>query len=156
MAELAHRPGAATLPCSPQPADATCGCCVVLHGSCAACHHAHRQFTDTALGLSLTVLNSLIDLVSFSGILYSIYPPLFAALLAYSIGGTVGSVWLGKVCVLGCVCGCVCLGRGGEEVRGLGDAGGGRFGEWSHARLLAACLSASSSACGAANAMLTA
>ncbi|KAF6265925.1 ABC transporter transmembrane region 2-domain-containing protein [Scenedesmus sp. NREL 46B-D3] len=55
-----------------------------------------RQFTDAALGLSLTILNSLIDLVSFSGILYSIYPPLFAALLAYSIGGTVGSIALGK------------------------------------------------------------
>lgn len=58
---------------------------------------ARSQFTDTALGLSLTLLNSLIDLVSFSGILYSIYPPLFAALLAYSIGGTLGSIALGKV-----------------------------------------------------------
>ena len=57
-----------------------------------------RQFTDAALGLSLTVLNSVIDLVSFSGILYSIYPPLFAALLAYSLGGTAISVGLGKVC----------------------------------------------------------
>ncbi len=56
-----------------------------------------RNFTDTALGISLVILNSVVDLVSFSGILYSIYPPLFAALLAYSIGGTVGSVWLGKV-----------------------------------------------------------
>lgn len=56
-----------------------------------------RQFTDAALGLSLTILNSLIDLVSFSGILYSIYPPLFAALLAYSVGGTLGSIALGKV-----------------------------------------------------------
>ncbi|KAF8071082.1 ABCC2 [Scenedesmus sp. PABB004] len=55
-----------------------------------------RQFTDAALGLSLTVLNSLIDLVSFSGILYSIYPPLFGALLAYSIGGTLGSIALGR------------------------------------------------------------
>lgn len=62
-------------------------CCAVL------C----RNFTDTALGISLVILNSMIDLVSFSGILYSIYPPLFAALLAYSIGGTVGSIWLGKV-----------------------------------------------------------
>jgi ABC-type uncharacterized transport system fused permease/ATPase subunit len=56
-----------------------------------------RNFTDTALGVALVILNSMIDLVSFSGILYSIYPPLFAALLAYSIGGTVGSIWLGKV-----------------------------------------------------------
>lgn len=56
-----------------------------------------RNFTDTALGIALVILNSVVDLVSFSSILYSIYPPLFAALLAYSIGGTVGSVWLGKV-----------------------------------------------------------
>lgn len=60
-------------------------------------HPCCRQFTDAALGLSLTVLNSLIDLVSFSGILYSIYPPLFGALLAYAIGGTLGSIALGKV-----------------------------------------------------------
>jgi hypothetical protein len=43
------------------------------------------------------LLNSLVDLVSFSGILYSIYPPLFAALLLYSLGGTAASVALGKV-----------------------------------------------------------
>ena len=36
----------------------------------------------------MTLLNAGIDLISFSGILYSIYPPLFAALLVYSIGGT--------------------------------------------------------------------
>ncbi|GAX72920.1 hypothetical protein CEUSTIGMA_g375.t1 [Chlamydomonas eustigma] len=53
-------------------------------------------FTDTALGLSLTLLNAFIDLISFSGILFSIYPPLFAALVAYSVGGTVGSLALGK------------------------------------------------------------
>jgi hypothetical protein len=56
-----------------------------------------RVFTDTALALSLTLLNSAIDLISFSGILYSIYPPLFAALLAYSIGGTAASIALGRV-----------------------------------------------------------
>jgi hypothetical protein len=67
------------------------------------CHFLHfvlctcRNFTDTALGIALVILNSVVDLVSFSSILYSIYPPLFAALLAYSIGGTVASVWLGKV-----------------------------------------------------------
>lgn len=69
---------------------------MVTVARCVMCSDC-RQFTDTALGLSLTILNSLIDLVSFSGILYSIYPPLFAALLTYSVGGTVASVWLGKV-----------------------------------------------------------
>ncbi|GFR42440.1 hypothetical protein Agub_g3347, partial [Astrephomene gubernaculifera] len=53
-------------------------------------------FTDTALSLSLTALNALIDLVSFSGILFAIYPPLFGALLAYALGGTAASVALGK------------------------------------------------------------
>jgi ABC-type uncharacterized transport system fused permease/ATPase subunit len=56
-----------------------------------------RNFTDTAVGLSLVLLNGVVDLVSFSEILYSIYPPLFAALLIYSVGGTVVSVNLGKV-----------------------------------------------------------
>lgn len=54
------------------------------------------SFTDTALGLSLTLLNAAVDLVSFSGILFSIYPPLFIALIAYSTLGTAGSVVLGK------------------------------------------------------------
>jgi ABC-type uncharacterized transport system fused permease/ATPase subunit len=79
--------------------------CAYPAAAAAAC----RQFTDAALGLSLTILNSLIDLVSFSGILYSIYPPLFAALLAYSIGGTVGSIALGKVGRLSAVCSSVLL-----------------------------------------------
>ena len=56
-----------------------------------------RTFTDTALSLALTLLNSAVDLASFSGILYSIYPPLFAALLVYSVGGTAASIALGKV-----------------------------------------------------------
>lgn len=55
-----------------------------------------RQFTETALGFSMTLLNAGIDLISFSGILYSIYPPLFIALLVYSIGGTAVSIRLGK------------------------------------------------------------
>jgi ABC-type uncharacterized transport system fused permease/ATPase subunit len=54
------------------------------------------SFTDTALGLSLTLLNAAVDLVSFSGILFSIYPPLFIALIGYSTVGTAGSVFLGK------------------------------------------------------------
>ncbi|KAK9820926.1 hypothetical protein WJX74_009117 [Apatococcus lobatus] len=55
-----------------------------------------KNFTETALNLSTTILQSCIDLVSFSGILYTIYPPLFAALLIYSIGGTSISLYLGK------------------------------------------------------------
>ncbi|PRW39262.1 ABC transporter D family member chloroplastic isoform A [Chlorella sorokiniana] len=55
-----------------------------------------RAFTDTALTFSLTMFNALIDLISFSGILYSIYPPLFGALLVYSIGGTALSIYIGR------------------------------------------------------------
>jgi len=52
-------------------------------------------FTGTALGLALTLFSSVVDLASFSGILYSIYPPLFAVLLAYAAGGSAVSVALG-------------------------------------------------------------
>ena len=44
----------------------------------------------------MTLLNAVIDLVSFSEILYSIYPPLFAALVVYSIGGTGATLFLGR------------------------------------------------------------
>lgn len=55
-----------------------------------------RNFTDTTLSFGVTLLNAAVDLVSFSGILYSIYPPLFAALLIYSIGGTAASLAIGR------------------------------------------------------------
>ena len=55
-----------------------------------------RAFTGDALGFVLTLFSAAIDLVSFSGILYSIYPPLFVALLLYSVGGTVVSILLGR------------------------------------------------------------
>lgn len=54
------------------------------------------SFTGTALSFSLALFNSAIDLISFSNILYGIYPPLFVVLLLYSIGGTAISVFLGK------------------------------------------------------------
>jgi len=54
-------------------------------------------FTATALGFTLVIFNSLIDLVSFSGILYSIYPPLFVFLLVYAVGGTWLTVKIGSV-----------------------------------------------------------
>ncbi|KAL4419364.1 hypothetical protein ABPG77_001591 [Micractinium sp. CCAP 211/92] len=55
-----------------------------------------KNFTDTALTFSVVMLNAVVDLVSFSGILYSIYPPLFAALLVYSVGGTALSLRIGR------------------------------------------------------------
>lgn len=55
------------------------------------------SFTGTALSFSLTLFNAAVDLISFSNILYGIYPPLFIVLLVYSIGGTAISVFLGKV-----------------------------------------------------------
>ncbi|XP_058768755.1 ABC transporter D family member 2, chloroplastic-like isoform X1 [Vicia villosa] len=54
------------------------------------------SFTGTALSFSLTLFNAAVDLISFSNILYGIYPPLFVVLLVYSIGGTAISVYLGK------------------------------------------------------------
>ncbi|GMH34252.1 hypothetical protein BSKO_02086 [Bryopsis sp. KO-2023] len=55
-----------------------------------------KVFTDSALGFVLTILNAVIDLISFSEILFSIYPPLFIALVVYSVGGTGVSLWLGR------------------------------------------------------------
>jgi ABC-type uncharacterized transport system fused permease/ATPase subunit len=55
-----------------------------------------RSFTDTCLSLALTLLNAGVDLVSFSGILFGIYPPLFAALLVYALGGTAISLRIGR------------------------------------------------------------
>ncbi|XP_020238735.1 ABC transporter D family member 2, chloroplastic [Cajanus cajan] len=45
---------------------------------------------------SLTLFNAAVDLISFSNILFGIYPPLFVVLLIYSIGGTAISVFLGR------------------------------------------------------------
>jgi ABC-type uncharacterized transport system fused permease/ATPase subunit len=56
-----------------------------------------NSFSGSALGFALALFNATINLISFSGILYGIYPPLFFVLLIYSIGGTAISVLLGKV-----------------------------------------------------------
>lgn len=56
-----------------------------------------NSFTGTALGFALAIFNAAISVVSFSHILYQIYPPLFFVLVVYSVGGTVISVALGKV-----------------------------------------------------------
>lgn len=57
----------------------------------------NRAFTGTALAFVLTLLNAGIDLISFSEILFSIYPPLFIALITYAVGGTWLSIRIGKV-----------------------------------------------------------
>lgn len=55
-----------------------------------------KSFTSFSLTLFLTIVTSLIDLASFSLILYSIYPQLFLAILGYAIFGTATTTWLGK------------------------------------------------------------
>src|SRR6185437_8612379 len=59
-------------------------------------HQDINSFATTSLSLLLTVLSSVITLCSFAGILWSIYRPLCAVLLVYSIGGTVATVLYGK------------------------------------------------------------
>jgi ABC-type uncharacterized transport system fused permease/ATPase subunit len=48
-----------------------------------------RSFTGFSLQLFITIVTSIIDLVSFSMILYSIQPQLFGAIIAYSAFGTI-------------------------------------------------------------------
>ena len=55
-----------------------------------------KSFTSFSLTLFLTIVTSLIDLASFSLILYSIYPQLFLAILGYALFGTATTTWLGK------------------------------------------------------------
>ncbi|KAA8496848.1 ABC transporter D family member 2, chloroplastic [Porphyridium purpureum] len=53
-------------------------------------------FTRTSLLLFLTVLTSIVDLICFSGILLSIYPPLFAVIIGYAGFGTITTASIGK------------------------------------------------------------
>ncbi|KAJ7548280.1 hypothetical protein O6H91_07G005600 [Diphasiastrum complanatum] len=55
-----------------------------------------NAFASTSIGFSMALFSAAIDLISFSGILLGIYPPLFAVLVVYSFGGTLISVALGK------------------------------------------------------------
>lgn len=55
-----------------------------------------RSFTAFSLTLFLTIVTSLIDLVSFSLILYSIQPSLFGAIILYAAFGTLTTTQLGK------------------------------------------------------------
>lgn len=53
-------------------------------------------FTTGALSVLLVVLGSIITLISFTGILWSISVPLVAVLLLYASVGTIATVWFGK------------------------------------------------------------
>ena len=48
-----------------------------------------RAFTKTSLDFLITVVTSVIDLASFSAILFQIYPGLFGAIIAYAGLGSV-------------------------------------------------------------------
>ena len=55
-----------------------------------------RSFTRSSLSFAVTILRAVIDLCSFSAILYSIYPVLFAVIVVYAGVGTAVTVWLGQ------------------------------------------------------------
>ncbi|GAB5357675.1 hypothetical protein AAMO2058_000394700 [Amorphochlora amoebiformis] len=55
-----------------------------------------RSFCTVSLAFFITVLTSAIDLVSFSAILWSIYPQLFVAIVTYAAVGTVITAKIGK------------------------------------------------------------
>ena len=54
-------------------------------------------FTKVSLDFFITLTTSVINLISFSGILYSIYPELFYAIFAYAGFGTISTIQIGKV-----------------------------------------------------------
>ncbi len=55
-----------------------------------------RSFTRTSLGFLLIILGSLMDLVSFTGILWSKSVMLVGVVLGYSLGGTLLTVLIGR------------------------------------------------------------
>ena len=62
-----------------------------------------RTFTAFSLQLFITVVTSVIDLVSFSLILYSIQPQLFATIIVYAMFGTFTTVYIGRCKFAHCV-----------------------------------------------------
>ena len=55
-----------------------------------------RTFTAFSLQLFITVVTSIIDLVSFSLILYSIQPQLFGTIIGYAAFGTLATTYIGS------------------------------------------------------------
>lgn len=58
-----------------------------------------RSFTEFSLSFFLTMVTSIIDLVAFSFILFSIMPQLFIAIFAFASIGTFLTVLIGKVLI---------------------------------------------------------
>ena len=56
-------------------------------------------FTKVSLDFFITFMTAAIDLVSFSGILYSIYPQLFYAIFAYAGVGSITTIKLGQALI---------------------------------------------------------
>jgi ABC-type uncharacterized transport system fused permease/ATPase subunit len=54
---------------------------------------------QVSLDFFISIMTSVIDLVSFSGILYSIYPELFYLIFAYATFGSLTTISLGKTLV---------------------------------------------------------
>ncbi|KAJ1459135.1 ABC transporter transmembrane region 2-domain-containing protein [Pelagophyceae sp. CCMP2097] len=55
-----------------------------------------NAFTAVSLSFGITAITSIIDLCSFSTILYSIYAPLFGAIVAYALLGTALTAYAGR------------------------------------------------------------
>lgn len=55
-----------------------------------------RSFTRTSLDFTITIISSIIDLVSFSAVLFQIYPGLFVAIIAYAGAGSLITTKLGQ------------------------------------------------------------
>lgn len=55
-----------------------------------------RHFTKTSLGFFITLLTSAVDLVSFSFVLFQIFPNLFLGIILYAIFGTIVTTQLGQ------------------------------------------------------------
>jgi vitamin B12/bleomycin/antimicrobial peptide transport system ATP-binding/permease protein len=54
------------------------------------------EFTSTSLDFFFIVLDAFINLLSFSAVLFEIYPLLFAAIIVYALMGTTVSLFLGR------------------------------------------------------------
>jgi vitamin B12/bleomycin/antimicrobial peptide transport system ATP-binding/permease protein len=55
-----------------------------------------RAFTSTTLSFTLLIINGTLTAISFSSVLWSISPPLFALAVAYAVVGSVLTIYLGK------------------------------------------------------------